>query len=312
MIDYLVNTFSWFYTPPAEIKMSQLPSEIIGIILGEVREPHTTSLVCKKWKAAEESTDFVLKMIYNQKGLAYFLFMAKSFTSQPKEQVERIKGMLERKHLVSESEKKWVSGASPLKAIQFYAQLENTNNLLKLCKAIKADVDFSASVPHERTAKMRSWLLENRDIKELTLSDNDLTEIPEEVNLLTSLETLSIRSTRLIRIPENFGKTLTHLKSLTISRTQVTELPHDFGLEWKELESLDLGLNKLSKLPDTFCTSWPSLKYLHLNNNKLESVPEKFGEPWTKLWSVYIGGNNLSTMPNHFLEKALKIRTFNY
>lgn len=89
-----------------------------------------------------------------------------------------------------------------------------------------------------------------RNLRELSLYWQDgLTDIPEEIGLLTRLERLSLEKCRISALPDSLCN-LQALKSLNVSKTKVDQLPDDIG-NLINLKTLDISETAITTLPSS-------------------------------------------------------------
>jgi len=113
--------------------------------------------------------------------------------------------------------------------------------------------------------------IENQGVHALALNKCRLTNIPDSIQNLTSLERLYLEENTLRNLPEEIGQ-LEKLKSLYLENNQLKALPESIG-ELKSLEELFLDHNSLQKLPETI-KSLSSLKILSIWGNNLNKIPD--------------------------------------
>lgn len=108
------------------------------------------------------------------------------------------------------------------------------------------------------------------ELKILTLNDNDLKVLPENLFKCTQLRILEVKNNELIEVSESIGNLL-------------------------YLKELDLRNNEFRFLPNSI-VNLKSLVKLHLWGNELEYLPERIGR-LSSLRELYLRGNRLITMP---------------
>ncbi|KAG3027152.1 hypothetical protein PC121_g3784 [Phytophthora cactorum] len=128
-------------------------------------------------------------------------------------------------------------------------------------------------------------------LKELVLSGNKLSRLPNSITLLENLEALHIEENTLTALPEQIGK-LQKLHVLNAHSNQLTVLPSSFGA-LRSMQNLDLKKNRLESTGDALATL-SLLKFLDLRQNKLVVFPVL--PEGAALDQVYLGYNSLSTV----------------
>lgn len=130
-------------------------------------------------------------------------------------------------------------------------------------------------------------------LRNLILSYNDLSLLPEEIGLLENLIHLSVDNNRLTVLSKQIGY-LQNLEYLSLNNNQLTALPEQIG-HLRNLEHLDLDNNQLIRLPELI--GWlQSLKKLLLKHNQLILLPKQIGL-LNKLSSLQIDNNRLTGLP---------------
>ncbi|KAG7396827.1 hypothetical protein PHYBOEH_001687 [Phytophthora boehmeriae] len=128
-------------------------------------------------------------------------------------------------------------------------------------------------------------------LKELMLSGNKLSCLPNSIGLLENLESLHVEENALSSLPEQIGS-LRKLHVLVAHTNQLTTLPTSFGA-LRNMQNLDLKKNHLESTGNALSTL-SGLKFLDLRQNKLvlfPVLPES-----AALDQVFLGYNTLSSI----------------
>ncbi len=133
----------------------------------------------------------------------------------------------------------------------------------------------------------------NKDIKDLNLSYNQLTELPNEIGNLAQLNCLVLSSNKLTQLPREIGQ-LTRLTHLYLSYNQLTQLPKEIG-NLTQLTHLYLHNNQLTELPREI-GNLTQLTHLYLHNNQLTQLPKEIGN-LTQLTELDLYNNQLTQLP---------------
>lgn len=170
------------------------------------------------------------------------------------------------------------------------------------------------------------------NLRILMLDTNELTELPQEICLLSALERLSLSNNHLKTLPDAFSS-LRNLKSLHIANNKLEKMPFPIcdlaNLQFldasdnmlkelpaeisslKNLESLLLIFNRLSELPDSIC-EMKELRVLWLGKNNLRRLPTNFGQLRHLDWgyrhtsSSVIDGNPMQHPPLEVCKKGVE------
>lgn len=127
----------------------------------------------------------------------------------------------------------------------------------------------------------------------LDLSNNQLSELPEEIEALANLSSLDLSKNQLATLPLTIGS-LARLTSLDLSSNEFVELPPQIG-QLTTLNALNLSSNQLTKLPPQI-KRLVALKSLDVSNNKLTSLPP-VASRLESLTSLSLDGNRISSLP---------------
>uniref|UniRef100_H2ZUG6 Calponin-homology (CH) domain-containing protein n=1 Tax=Latimeria chalumnae TaxID=7897 RepID=H2ZUG6_LATCH len=132
------------------------------------------------------------------------------------------------------------------------------------------------------------------------LSKNRLSDIPEEICQLISLEALWMYHNCVRSIPQSIAN-LQALTYLNIGRNQLTTLPP--YLCCLPLKVLIISNNKLAALPDSI-GSLASLRQLDASCNELQSLPTQIGN-LESLRDLNVRRNHITTLPDELSELPL-------
>ncbi|CEP64859.1 Sog2p LALA0_S14e00892g [Lachancea lanzarotensis] len=120
-----------------------------------------------------------------------------------------------------------------------------------------------------------STQLSQRDptIKLIDLGISSLTD--DTIELLLSVERLSLQKNQLMELPESFSK-LRELRYLDLHNNKLREFPTVL-LQCQRLEILDLSSNSITQLPHAFPQTWcDNLQVLSLKNNNVTTLRELY------------------------------------
>ena len=140
-------------------------------------------------------------------------------------------------------------------------------------------------------------------LKSLTMNmpQGQMTEIPEWLEYLTNLTSLSLPKNHLTNFPESFGELL-NLNYLYAPENQLKVIPETFG-NLTNLTYLVLSENKLTELPESI-GNLTNLTTLHLFSNELTSLPKSI-ENLTNLSRLYLNDNPISNVEQAHIQALL-------
>lgn len=130
-------------------------------------------------------------------------------------------------------------------------------------------------------------------VKRLDLTEN-LSQFPQEIfNLADSLETLDLSNNQLSELPDDLER-LHNLKILFCSNNQFTRLPAMLS-RCPKLEMIGFKSNKIEVVP---AESLPlQTRWLILTDNKITQLPERLGE-LKRLEKLALAGNLITELPS--------------
>ena len=144
--------------------------------------------------------------------------------------------------------------------------------------------------------KLTQLLVEIKYLTQLTqlsLSCNKLTQLPVEIKYLTQLTYLNLSANQLTQLPSEI-KYLTQLTQLALSDNQLTQLPSEIKY-LTQLTELSLYYNQLAQLPSEI-KYLTQLTHLYLSYNQLTQLPGEIGN-LTQLTDLYLSNNRLTQLP---------------
>lgn len=130
----------------------------------------------------------------------------------------------------------------------------------------------------------------------LDLSNQDINVSSDVWSKFTSLEYLSLRNDHLIEIPEEIGL-LPNLKTLDLSGNDFVALPKTFR-NLSNLEEIFLNDEKRFVLNKNIfiLKDLPKLRIIHLENDSLRSLPRSFSK-LNQVESLYLNNNKFVDIP---------------
>jgi Leucine-rich repeat (LRR) protein len=171
----------------------------------------------------------------------------------------------------------------------------------------------------------------NKNLKQLVLTDNNLTLKNLRIKANNTLQCLYLRRNKIEIIPDAIGN-LTALKKLSFNYNDISEV-HDGLGRLQNLEELSFYQNKLTSIPkslyllrnlkvidlyynqiekiDDHISNLSNLEILYAANNRIFSLSENIGE-LSKLRELYIHHNRISYFPTSISRlTSLKVLRFN-
>ena len=134
---------------------------------------------------------------------------------------------------------------------------------------------------------------EEKGLKELNLSNKEITKLPPEIGNLSNLRELDLSSNQLTSLPPGIGN-LSRLTDLHLDNNQLKSLPHEIG-NLSNLRTLYLYNNRLTSLPKEI-GNLSNLTVLYLSGNRLTSLPLELGN-LSNLTDLHLDNNQLMSLP---------------
>ena len=118
-------------------------------------------------------------------------------------------------------------------------------------------------------------VFEFHSLKRLTLIDDQINNLPDELGNLENLRELNLNCNKIKRLPDIFSN-LYRLEILILNNNKLKELPESL-FDLQSLTQLYLGNNELKEIPNSI-SRLEQLDSLVLNNNKLTELPETISQ----------------------------------
>lgn len=133
-----------------------------------------------------------------------------------------------------------------------------------------------------------------RSLTVLSLSRNQLVELPDDIGSLENLRELRASENKIVRIPQSIGA-LRKLEILSLAHNQIQHIPDElFGLP--QLTLLRLSHNKIHKLPEDLSGA-KKLALFYVSANLLEEIPGSIAS-LTELMELDFSFNSLRSLPS--------------
>lgn len=133
-----------------------------------------------------------------------------------------------------------------------------------------------------------------RHLKKLLLRDNFLSELPDEVGLLQSLELLHLGNNELHVLPSSLCK-LINLQRLHLFNNNISRVPEELS-QLNKLVVINLNHNKITELPDSI-GNLKHLIELAATHNELQKLPSSIGE-CISLQELNLTANKIQILPD--------------
>ena len=146
---------------------------------------------------------------------------------------------------------------------------------------------------HQNEARLKASLPLFPNLRVLVVEDAQMKHFPEEICQLHFLEELSLKNNQIAFIPEQI-KCLKQLKKLNLSGNQLKKWPAQI-LEMPQLQYLDLSNNGLTEIPSRI-KELSHLKELHLSDNQFIKTPLTIGR-LSQLKYIDLSHNRIKRLP---------------
>ncbi|KAL4710100.1 hypothetical protein ACJJTC_016502 [Scirpophaga incertulas] len=149
-------------------------------------------------------------------------------------------------------------------------------------------------------------LFQLQSLNLLNISDTCLISIPDEIKLLTNLQSLLLFGNKLTDFNENITS-LSKLKVLDLSRNQLCGIPHTIN-KMKELTSINLSSNQIDKMPKF--EQLPNLISVDVSNNKLTLFLDVETAVLKHLTDLKLKGNLIESVPSYVAQSMPSLKNF--
>lgn len=142
----------------------------------------------------------------------------------------------------------------------------------------------------QAASKMTDEIANLKNLKALTLNDNQLENLPEFLGL-AALRNLYISKNKFKTFPKSLCS-LTNLENLWMSDNKLSQFPTEIG-QLQNLRRFNLTNNNISELPKEI-VQLKNLRFLHVAWNNISKMPDEI-EKLENLTSINIAGNPFTT-----------------
>lgn len=140
-------------------------------------------------------------------------------------------------------------------------------------------------------------------IEELTLSNNNISELPKSLWMLASLTNLQVRANKLRTIPSQI-ESLTNLSTLDLGYNEIDSVASELS-NCSSLQHLNLFGNKIKSIPDLSQLSY--LQFLYLSYNQLPSIQL---QGLMALEDLFVSFNPLKSVPADLSDNCPNLKNF--
>jgi Leucine-rich repeat (LRR) protein len=146
-----------------------------------------------------------------------------------------------------------------------------------------------------------------KNIKNLNISHNKISEIPKEIGQLINLRHFNCSGNKISEIPKEIGQ-LINLQYFGCYNNKISEIPKEIG-QLINLQYFDCYNNKISEIPKEI-GQLINLQYFDCFSNKISEIPKEIGR-LINLRRFYCHNNNISEIPIE-ITRCIQLTNFNY
>lgn len=144
----------------------------------------------------------------------------------------------------------------------------------------------------------------NGDEGSLDLSNKNLSNIDLLKGLSDKIKELDLSGNKITEIPEGFFDNMTNLEYVDLNSNHIKALPENAFKNTKKLNWINIRANNLTEIKKDTLSGLDKLVYLELDNNSITSVEAGALDGDTSLKQLSISGNELNALPDHLLDDA--------
>jgi hypothetical protein len=183
--------------------------------------------------------------------------------------------------------------------------IDTNNRRLPLAESIKALTDSTKalSLNEQLLDSLPQEIFNSTQLEVLYLRGNQLEEIPKEIANLPLLKVLDLGYNEIQQLPLEIAE-LPLLEILDLQNNKLTQFPMPLT-EMEDLEELDLSENLIPAIPKEIA-KMKALKKLNLANNKLTEIDSSVIH-LENLEELNVYGNEITFVPNAVLKMDLKV-----
>ena len=180
-----------------------------------------------------------------------------------------------------------------LRGCELYGEIpEELGHLSNLTHLYLSDNSLALAVPDSFTDQSAEKYLSS--LRFLRIANNNITSLPSQIGILTTLETISASGNYLTSIPSSITS-LENLEELRLNDNAITELPVNIN-SLDKLEKLYVQGNELTALPANIY-ALGNLRILYANDNFITDIITNIGG-LTSLEELRLNDNEIMIVPD--------------